>query len=290
MTAVLWGGADVFYKLSSGADERASSLKITFAVGMVMGLHALVYWLWERPDFAFIDIVRYLPVSSLYILSMVLGYIGFRYLRLSIASPVGNASGAVAAILCIVFFTKVISPVQIAGILLVTAGVVLIAVFERRAEQPVVVETKYQKSFLAILLPIAYCLLDGAGTFADAIYLDELSLISEDAALIAYELTFFLVGVCIFVYLFFVKKDRAFVFKKPKKYIAALLETAGQYFYVFAMSGEAVIAAPLVASYSLFSVVFSALFLKERLSKKQYIAVAAVLVGIAVLGLAEELG
>jgi drug/metabolite transporter (DMT)-like permease len=36
------------------------------------------------------------------------------------------------------------------------------------------------------------------------------------------------------------------------------------------MSSNAIIAAPLIASYSIFSVILSRIFLKEKLSKAQY--------------------
>ncbi|MNP82706.1 EamA-like transporter family protein [compost metagenome] len=55
------------------------------------------------------------------------------------------------------------------------------------------------------------------------------------------------------------------------------------------MASNAIVAAPLIASYSVFSVILSRLFLKERLSRVQYAAVVFVLVGIALLGLADEL-
>ena len=44
-------------------------------------------------------ILTYLPVSALYILSMAIGYLGLRYIELSISSPICNSSGAIVAIL-----------------------------------------------------------------------------------------------------------------------------------------------------------------------------------------------
>ena len=55
------------------------------------------------------------------------------------------------------------------------------------------------------------------------------------------------------------------------------------------MSKNAIIAAPLIASYSIVSVILSRIFLKEKLSKKHYILVAMVMIGIAILGIADEL-
>lgn len=68
-----------------------------------------------------------------------------------------------------------------------------------------------------------------------------------------------------------------------------VFETIGQFFYVFAMSRNAIIVAPLIASYSVFSVLLSRIFLKEKLNHKQYAVIAAVVAGIALLALSEML-
>ncbi|MDU5143808.1 MAG: DMT family transporter [Paenibacillus dendritiformis] len=295
VTALAWGGADLFYKKGSDPHDRFSHIKIVIMVGLVMGMHATAHLFIQGLHFDPIDLVRYLPVSALYILSMTIGYIGLRYMELSIASPVQNSSGAVTAILLFIFFTHELSILEVLGITMITAGVIGIAILEKRAEREALqnsatlIDQKYQIGFMAITFPILYCIIDGLGTFADGIYLDELSLISEDAALLAYEYTFFICAVLAFTYLRFIKKQPFRLFQERVKGYAALFETTGQFFYVFAMSSNAIIAAPLIASYSIFSVILSRIFLQERLNKKQYAIIVLVIAGIALLGLADEL-
>ncbi|MCM3342096.1 DMT family transporter [Paenibacillus sp. MER TA 81-3] len=295
LTALSWGGADLFYKKGSDSHDRFSHIKIVIMVGLVMGIHATAYMFIQGINFDPLDLIRYFPVSALYILSMTIGYIGLRYMELSIASPVQNSSGAVTAILLFIFFTHDLSIIEILGVTIITLGVIGIAILEKRAEREALqnratlIDKKYQIGFMAITFPILYCLIDGLGTFADAIYLDELSLIREDAALLAYEFTFFICAVFAFTYLKFIKKQQFNMFKERVKGYAAIFETTGQFFYVFAMSSNAIIAAPLIASYSIFSVILSRLFLKERLNKKQYAIIVVVIIGIALLGIADEL-
>lgn len=295
LTALSWGGADLFYKKASNPNDQYSHLKIVVMVGLVMGLHATGYMLLKDISFNPIEILRYFPVSALYILSMIFGYIGLRYIELSIASPVQNSSGAVTAILLLIFFPREIGMLEIMGICLITVGVVGLAILEKRVSdralklENVHIEKKYQIGFLAILFPILYCLIDGLGTFADGIYLDELKLISETDALLAYEYTFFICAVFAFLFLRIGKKEKVHFFKERAKGYAAILETAGQFFYVFAISSNAIIAAPLIASYSIFSVILSRIFLKEKLTRIQYAVIAIVILGIILLGIAEEL-
>ena len=78
--------------------------------------------------------------------------------------------------------------------------------------------------------------------------------------------------------------------KERDRGAAAIFETTGQYFYVFAMSRNAIIAAPLVASYSVFSVLLSRIFLREKLTRKQYLIIMTVMIGIALLAISEMTG
>lgn len=295
ITALAWGGADLFYKKGTDPNDKFSHLKIVIMVGFVMGLHAMIYMSLKGITFDPIDIIKYLPVSSMYILSMTIGYIGLRYIELSIASPIQNSSGAVTAILLFIFFTHDLGIVEILGIVIITIGVIGIAILEKKAEtealkaSAIKIDKKYQIGFLAITFPLLYCLIDGLGTFADGIYLDEMKLISEDAALLAYEFTFLICALVAFIFLKFIKKETIHIFRERDKGFAAILETGGQFFYVFAMSGNAIIAAPLIASYSIFSVILSRIFLKEKLSQKHYAVICVVILGIVLLGIADEL-
>lgn len=293
-TALAWGAADVFYKKGSDSHDLYSHLKITAAVGLVMGAHATVYWLLHLGEihFSLRVMLAYLPVSALYILSMVVGYVGLRYLELSIASPVQNSSGAVTMLLCLLVFAQKPGPVEIAGSLLILAGIIGLGVWEKRQEESArrgsrpLEEEKYRTGFVALAFPLVYCLLDALGTFADALYLDKYELLTEGQALLAYEYTFLIcaVGVLVFLRLRGVKYT---LFTEGNRFAAAGLETLGQFFYVFALASNAVIAAPLIASYSIFSVLFSRVFLKEKLTRSQYVAVAVVLCGIALVGFAQ---
>src|SRR5699024_11431368 len=78
-------------------------------VGLAMGIHATIYGLAKGVDFELFDMILYLPVSAMYIISMTIGYVGLRYIELSIAAPVQNSSGAMSAILLFIFFPRELS-------------------------------------------------------------------------------------------------------------------------------------------------------------------------------------
>ena len=75
--------------------------------------------------------------------------------------------------------------------------------------------------------------------------------------------------------------------KQKDKAIAAVCETAGQLTYVYAMSGNGAIAAPILSCVCVVSLLLSRIFLKEKLTKKQYVFIGIIIVGILMLAVLE---
>ena len=290
-----WSGSDLFSKIGCREQkDKTAHLKMVVAVGVVMGLHAAVEVFVQGVHIDMHTILVYLPVSLLYILSMTLGYMGLRYIELSVSSPICNSSGALVAIITLVTAgLGSISGLQLGATALVCVGVVGLGFVdmheddEARAARQSISNYKYAKSFVAILLPVLYCVLDAAGTFADSLVLETLN---EDSANVAYELTFLAAGaVCLVILL--CKKERFTLRQETPKYVGACFETAGQLAYIYALadSEHVAMSAPIISGYCLASVVWSRLFLKEKLSWKHYAMIAVAVVGIVLLGLAEEM-
>ena len=289
ITLLCWSGSDFFSKIGCrDASDKYSHLKMVMAVGIVMGLHAAYEVFVGGVVITWDVILTYLPVSLLYILSMAMGYIGLRYIELSISSPICNASGALVAIIAIV--SGIADPMewpQYLAIALAAAGVIGLGFVEAnedeelRAARQEAGNFKYAKSWLALALPIAYCILDAAGTFADDLVLETLN---EDSANVAYELTFLAAGIVSFLILL-VKKQKFLPKQEGPKYVGAIFETAGQFAYIYALaSGESALAAPIISSYCVASVLWSRLFLKEKLSWKHYACIVTTVLGIIIMG------
>ena len=287
-----WSGSDLFSKIGCrDGRDKYNPLKMVIAVGVVMGLHAAYEIFVGGAVVTWHVIWTYLPVSLLYIGSMTLGYVGLRYIELSISSPICNSSGALVAILTLITAgLGDMGALQLIAITLVAGGVILLGVVEAteddelRAARQEAGNRKYAKSFLALLLPILYCVLDAAVTFADSLVLETLD---EGSANVAYELTFLVAGLLAGGYVLFVKREKLTVRSEGPKYLGAVCETIGQFFYIYALADKAHVAmsAPIIASYCAVSVLWSRLFLKEKLSWKHYAAIAITVAGIAIIGL-----
>ena len=289
-----WSGSDLFSKIGSKPDDKYSQWKMVVAVGLVMGIHAAFEIFVNGVQINWSAILTYLPASALYISSMILGYIALRYIELSVSSPVCNSSGAIASLFMIIFFFKM-SGIEtqsqlvgtIFGIIACGIGVVGLGFAEMGEDEEVKLKrqekanVKYSKSWIAIVLPVLYCFIDAAGTVADTFILETLD---ENVANVAYELTFLACGGIAAIYVFAIKRDKPTVKREFPKVVGAVCETAGQFAYIMALAQNSVAAAPIVCCYCALSVVWGAIFLKERLSWKHYVAIAITIAGIVLLG------
>lgn len=302
LTALLWGLAELFYKKGARPDEKYSHLKICIFVGMVMGIHAVGTIIYNKItgndlNYNAVNILKYFPVSFFYILSMALSFFGMRFLEESISDPIENTSGALVALLCFFILGEEISIIAIIGIILIMIGVLYVGYTEVNDENGRVEKYGKRLATIAFIMPFLYAILDAIGTFKDNIFLNidscPLVGVTEDnielIANISYELTFAICAIILFIFIK-IRKEKLNIFDQKDKILAGICETLGQLAYVFAISGgNAVISAPIISSVCGFSVLFSRIFLKEKLTAKQYAAVSIVILGIIALGISDGL-
>ena len=284
LTFFLWGVADLFYKKGNIDEDKYSHLKTGIMVGLVMGIHAIIYFFAKGLKFDLMAMIKYLPVSICYISSMIIGYKGLKYINLSISSPIQNSSGLITSLLLALIFSVKLSVYEIICLIIMAIGVIMLSVIENKKDIKVALK---KITVAAIVFPLIYCLIDGLGTFLDAVYLDHLELIDEDMALISYEFTFLLYGIISYIILR-AKKVKVRIKEEKTRLSAAIFETLGQFTYVFAISSHSVITAPIVACYSALSVLLSRIFLKEKISKLQYLALFLIFFSIIMLAILEE--
>ena len=297
-TAVLWGTAELFYKKGALPNEKYSHLKISVWVGVVMGAHAVYTLLTKDINYNPINLLVYLPVSLLYILSMTFSYFGMRFLEESISDPIENTSGAICSLLCVLLLGEELSPLCIVAILIIVVGVLGVGFLENNGETQRKKNLGKKLAIVAFCMPFVYALLDAFGSFVDIFYLDDFAttpLIGvteetiEDVANTSYELTFALFGLILFIFMKIKKVKFGPVPQHKDKILAAVFETAGQFTYVYALSGNGAIAAPIISSVCVVSLLLSRIFLKEKLSWKTYVFIGIVIIGILLLAVAEEL-
>ena len=299
-TAILWGTAELFYKKGAQPNEKFSHLKICVWVGIVMGAHAIFTLLTQDIGYNPVNIIRYLPVSLFYIISMAFSYFGMRFLEESISDPIENTAGVICTLLFVIFLQESISWLTWVAIAVITIGVLGVSFLENKGDTPRKKHLGKKLAIVAFCMPFVYALLDAFGTFLDDAFflveditktplVDVTADTIEDVANTSYELTFALFALGLFIFMKAKKVKFGAVPQHKDKILAAVFETAGQFTYVYALGGVDAVAAPILSSVCVVSLVLSRIFLKEKLSWKTYAFIAVVIIGILLLAVSEEL-
>ena len=318
-----WSGSDLFSKLGTAQKDKHSHWKVIFAVGVIMGLHAAICLIasafippleeeadgeWWRTliytDFKPMDFVQYLPVAAIYLAAMVVGYAGLRYIELSVSSPICNSSGSLALIICVIIGWATLDVWTGIGVLLITVGIIMLGLVEYREDDNAKLmrqdksNFKYTKSLIAILIPVIYLIMDALGTVGDQMIAElELFDMSDYASNTAFEFTSVLFAIIAFCWVKFVKKDKFFTFGEGANtkairrnlLIGGICETVGQMFYMAVMFSDFKAGMPMISAYCAASVLWSKIFLKEKLSWKHYLAIAITFIGIVLLGIFSDI-
>ena len=299
-TAVLWGTAELFYKKGAQPDEKYSHLKICVWVGVVMGAHAIFTLLTQDIGYNPKNLLVYLPVSAFYIISMAFSYFGMRFLEESISDPIENTAGVICVLLFAIFMGDEFSVLTWIAVGVITVGVVGVSFLENHGETPRKKKLGKKLAVISFCMPFVYALLDAFGTFLDDAFflvediaatplVDVTEETIEAVANTSYELTFALFALGLFIFMKAKKVKFGPVLTHKDKILAAVFETAGQFTYVYALGGVDAVAAPILSSVCVVSLLLSRIFLKEKLSWKTYAFIAVVILGILLLAVAEEL-
>lgn len=294
ITTLLWGAAELFYKKGSHEERKYDHLRVCVLVGAVMGIHAILTLLTSDISYNPMNLIAYLPVSLCYIVSMACSFFGIRFIEESLADPIENTAGAMCSILCVIFLGEQISPLVWCAIAVIVVGIIGVSYTERSSEVGRKERLGKRLAIVAFAMPFCYAFIDALGSFLDIFFLEMetsplIGITEENIELVAnisYELTFAIVGLILFIFM----KCKKVPFELPKqkdKAIAAVCETAGQLTYVYAMSGNGAIAAPILSCVCVVSLLLSRIFLKEKLTKKQYVFIGIIIVGILMLAVLE---
>ena len=304
---ILWGIADILYKKSSNYNDPLSQYKTFVWIGIVMAPAGIIMALCSETLLDSIMMVKdnlyLIPLCVFYAIALFFGLLGAKHLDASVVSPLENIDGAMAAIILYFFFlftgrshiTDSIGVVEMIATLSIVVGVVLLGIQEQtlsKQEAHLSEDKKrHRLGALALIFPIIYNLVDAVSMVAVGITVsEETDVAIPDIDFFIFEsLGFVIVAICMWLYMLIVKKYKYDPFKKEElvRCGAATGETFGTMTYIFAVAGNPILTAPITSSYCLVTIVLARIFLKERLTKKQYLSLAFLVVGIALLGVSE---
>ena len=314
---ILWGVTDILYKASFYKEDSLSHYKSFVWVGLVMALAGFIMSNWSDTLLDSVkmvkdDVLYLVPLCLVYAIAWFFGLLGNKHLDASVVSTVENIDGALATIIIYYYYliTGYIHPSYKIGIMDVIATVLIIigVILIGRQEQALMRKEiklsedkkKHHYGALALLFPIIYTLIDvfsiaeisGVSTSSEIVIVDaEVSIPAIDFFI--FECAgFVVVAICVWLYMAIVKKHIYNPFQEEELFRcgAATSETVGTMAFIFAASINPVLTAPITSLYCLVTIVLARIFLKERLTGKQYLSLAFVIVGIALLGISRIFG
>ena len=304
---ILWGTTDILLKKSLQHSDPLSQFKTFIWIGLVMALAGCIMAISSDTLPESIKMVAdnlyLIPLCIFYVIALFFGLLGTKHLDASVISPLENIDGAIAAIILYIFFlftdsthlTDKIDVMDIIGTVAIVVGVVFIGIQEQKLSKQEVNldknEKKHRLGALALIFPIVYNLVDAASMVAMGITVSEETEVSiPDIDFFFFECVGFAVAtVFVWLYLLIVKKHAYNPFKKTelKRCGAGVSDTLGTMTFTFAIALNPILTAPITSSYCLVTIILARIFLKERLTKKQYFSLAFVVIGIALLSVSE---
>ena len=304
---ILWGITDILLKKSLDYNDPLSQFKTFVWIGLVaapVGVTMVICSDTLADSIRMLSGNLYLiPINVFYVAAMFFGLLGAKYLDASVVSPLENIDGAISAIILYFFFfftgrshvTDSIGIVDIIGTVAITVGVILLGIQEQKlSKQEVNLDEdkkKHRLGALALLFPIFYNLADAVSMVATGVMVSgETEVSIPDVDYVFFEsLAFTVFALFTWLYMLIGKKYMYNPFKKTElsRCGAATCETVGTMAFTFAVAISPILTAPITSSYCLVTIILARIFLKERLTRKQYLSLAFLVVGIALLGVSE---
>ena len=304
---ILWGITDILLKKSLDYSDSLSQYKTFVWIGIVMAPAGVIMAICSDTLLDSIMMVKdnlyLIPLCVFYAIALFFGLLGAKHLDASVVSPLENIDGAMAAIILYFFFlftgrshiTDSIGVVEMIATLSIVVGVVLLGIQEQtlsKQEAHLSEDKKrHRLGALALIFPIIYNLVDAVSMVAVGITVSEETEVAiPDIDFFIFEsLGFVVVAICVWFYMLIIKKYKYNPFKKEElvRCGAATGETFGTMAFTFAVGISPILTAPITSSYCFVTIVLARIFLKERLTKKQYLSLAFLVVGIALLGVSE---
>lgn len=313
---ILWSVTDILYKASFHKNDPLSFYKAFVWVGIVMAMAGFITSNWsdtllDSMKMIKDDVLYLVPLCIVYAIAFFFGLLGNKHLNASVVSPLENIDGAIAVVIIYFYYllTGYINPEYGISVMNAVASVFIIIgiILIGRQEQVLMRQElhlsedkkKHRFGALALFFPILYNLADG-------FLIAEISGIHGNSGIVSNGTTasipavdffvfecvvFAVVAVFIWLYMLIVKKYIYNPFQEDEliRCGAATGETLGTMTFIFASSINPVLTAPITSLYCLVTMVLARIFLKERLTKKQYLSLGFLVIGIALLGISEIL-
>ena len=181
---------------------------------------------------------------------------------------------------------ELLTPLRTAGILVIMISIILLSTVRNRENRK---NTKHQKSSWmtrglgTLIFPVVFAVIDSLETIVTGVCLDttygDAMPEGDSIIIIGMEYALFALGFWLYIYIKEKKIYNPFTKKSAPRMLGALADNVGIVFYSYAMAMNSVSTDPLLAVYPVFVMLGGRLFMKEKVSKSQYVFLLGVVAG-----------
>ena len=296
----MWSATGLLYKAGVHDEkEKHICLKFSVCVGLVFFVIALVYLIIRDEPFTIWEsAVRYWPMTLfgiVYAVVNTISYKGYVYNEATVQSPVEGISGGTSTVLLIIVYlilgrvdsvAKLLTPLRSLGILVILISIILLSIVRNKAHRsnPQYQKAKWMSRGLGTLIfPVVFSIADALETIVTGVCLDTTygyAMPEGDSSIIVgMEYAAFALGCWIYILIKEKKAYNPFTKKSAPRILGALTDNVGVVFYSYAMAINSVSTDPLLAVYPIFVMIGGRVFMKEKVSKVQYIYLLGIVAG-----------
>lgn len=296
----MWSATGLLYKAGVHDEkEKHICLKFSVCVGLVFFVIALVYLIIRDEPFTIWEsAVRYWPMTLfgiVYAVVNTISYKGYVYNEATVQSPVEGISGGTSTVLLIIMYlllgrvdsvAKLLTPLRSLGILVILISIILLSIVRNKAHRsnPQYQKAKWMSRGLGTLIfPVVFSIADALETIVTGVCLDTTygyAMPEGDSIIIVgMEYAAFALGCWIYILIKEKKAYNPFTKKSAPRILGALTDNIGVVFYSYAMAINSVSTDPLLAVYPIFVMIGGRVFMKEKISKTQYLFLLGIVAG-----------
>ncbi len=300
LAILMWSSSCLFYKAGvyDGKEEHIC-LKYSVCIGVVFFVIALVYLIIRDEPFSILEsAVRFWPMTVFGILYAVINTISFKgyvYNEATVESPIEGISGGASTILLILAYlalgrvksiAELLTPFRSAGILIILVSIILLSTVRNRTNRK---NPEYKNKKLlsrglgTLIFPVIFAIVDGLETIVTGVCLDTTYgyAMPEGDSIIIVGMEYAVFAFVFWIYIFWKEKKlyNPFTKKSAPRLLGALTDNVGIVFYSYAMAMNSVSTDPLLAVYPIFVMLGGRIFMKEKVSKAQYVFLLGIVAG-----------
>jgi len=311
LSVMIWGLADVISKKGTDINDEYSHVRFVICNGVVMLFALPILGLFSESGQSIRSLLAEYPVffcvTLAYLISLLFSFFSFRNMEASVSSPLCNTSAAMVFFMLLFFYIftghmsdvyDLLIPINVFASILICVGVIAIGIVRSDEEKEIskrdrILNKSIKYGAAAILFPLLSAFFDALESVGDSLMVDENAGVGIGSIdyMRLWALTYLFLCIPLWIYLFIKEKKVYQPLRKSEgfKLTAGLAEVIAYTIYIVALDQEPFFVSFLSSTYCVFSIIFSHIFIHEKLSRAQYICIFVIIMGLMLFGISEGL-